>query len=52
MITLKLDPRMKKALDELAEQRLTPVSVLLRQLIDKHLQEHGVDWREEVLSEE
>ena len=47
MITLKLDPRMKRALDELAEHRLTPVSVLLRQLIDKHLQDQGINWREE-----
>ena len=47
MITLKIDPRMKKALDELADKQLTPVSVLLRQLIDRYLQDHGIEWREE-----
>ena len=47
MITLKIDPRMKKALDKLADKQLTPVSVLLRQLINRHLQEHGINWREE-----
>jgi hypothetical protein len=47
MISLKIDPRMKKALQEHAEKQLLPMTVLIRQLIDKHLAEHGIEWREE-----
>jgi predicted transcriptional regulator len=47
MITIKLDPRMKEALQKAAEKQLVSMTVLIRQLIDKHLQEQGIDWREE-----
>jgi len=45
--SIKLDPRMKKALAKLAEQQMIPITSVIKQAIDKHLQEHGIDWREE-----
>jgi len=47
MIALKMDPRMKKALQKVADKQLLTMSTLVRQLVDKHLKEHGVEWREE-----
>ena len=47
MISIKVDPRMKKALEKLAEKEFTSVSGLLKKGAEKVLQEHGVDWREE-----
>ena len=47
MINIKIDPRMKKAIEELAEQQLVNMSTVIRQAVDKHLREHDIDWREE-----
>jgi predicted transcriptional regulator len=47
VITLKIDPRMKKALKELADKQFISVSAAVKQAIEKHLKEHGVDWRKE-----
>ena len=47
MIALKMDPRMKKALQKVADKQLLTMSTLVRQLVDKHLTEHCVEWREE-----
>ncbi len=46
MIALKMDPRMKKALQVIADKQLVSMSTLIRQLVDKHLKEHNIDWRE------
>ena len=45
MITLKLDPKMKKGIEKLAEEQLVNMSTVIRQAVDKHLKEHGIDWR-------
>ena len=45
--SIKLDPKMKRALEELAKEKFTPVSSLIKQAIDKYLQDHGINWREE-----
>ncbi len=47
--SIKLDPRMKKALAKLAEEQMIPVTSVIKQAIDKHLKEHNIDWREEKL---
>ncbi len=49
MISLKVDARMKKALGKLAEKEFTSVSSLLKKGAEKVLQEHGIDWRKEVI---
>jgi len=46
MITIKLDPKMKKGIEKLAEKQLVNMSTVIRQAVDKHLNEHGIDWRE------
>jgi len=47
MISLKVDVRMKKALEKLAEKEFTSVSGLLKKGAEKLLQEHGIDWRKQ-----
>ena len=49
--SIKLDPRMKKALAKLAEQQMIPATSVIKQAIEKHLKDHGIDWREEEASE-
>jgi predicted transcriptional regulator len=47
LLTIKVDPRMKAALRKLAENQFISVSAVVKQAIHRHLQEHGVNWREE-----
>ena len=47
MINVKLDPRMHEALKKVADQELSNISVVVKQAIDKHLKDKGVEWRKE-----
>ena len=47
MISTKIDPKMKKALENLAQKEFSPVSTIVKKAIEKYLQEQGIDWREE-----
>jgi hypothetical protein len=38
---------MKAALEELAKEQFISASAIVKQAVDKHLQEHGIDWRKE-----
>jgi predicted transcriptional regulator len=46
-VAVKMDPRMKKALEKLAEKEFSSISGILKKAAEKILQEHGIDWREE-----
>ena len=45
MITIKIDPKMKKGIEKLADKHLVNMSTVIRQAVDKHLLEHDIDWR-------
>ena len=47
LLTLKIDPKMKVALKKLAEKQFISVSAAVKQAIEKHLRENGIEWREE-----
>ena len=47
MITLNIDPRMKKAIEKLADDQLVNMSTVIRQAVDKYLKEHRIDWRDD-----
>ena len=47
MLSIKIDPRMKKAIEEVAEKEFAPVTTIVKKALDKYLQENGVDWRGE-----
>jgi len=44
-LSFKIDPRMKDALDGLAEKENRSLSNYVITLLMKHLEERGVDWR-------
>jgi predicted transcriptional regulator len=47
VLSIKIDPRMKKGLEELAEKEFAPVTTIVKKALDKYLQEQGIDWRGE-----
>jgi len=47
MITLKIDSKMKRGIEKLADEQLVNMSTVIRQAVDKYLKEHGVDWRKD-----
>jgi predicted transcriptional regulator len=47
LLTVKVDPRMKKAIQKAAEKQFISMSAAIKQAIEKYLQDHGVNWREE-----
>ena len=47
LITLKVDPKMKAALKKLADTQFISISAVIKQAAEKHLLEHGIDWRKE-----
>ena len=51
IINVKLDPKMHDALKRIANQEFSTISTLVKQAIDKHLKDKGVDWREENVEE-
>ena len=47
MINIKVDPKMKSALQKAADKQFISMSAFIKQSIEKHLQEQGIDWRKE-----
>jgi predicted transcriptional regulator len=46
-LSFKVDPRVKGALEKLAQSENRSLSNYVITLLLKHLREHGIDWREE-----
>ena len=51
MLSIKIDPDMKEALEELAKKEFSPVSAIVKKAIDKYLQEQGINWRDKKKAE-
>ncbi|MFH1672179.1 MAG: hypothetical protein ABIF87_01945 [Pseudomonadota bacterium] len=47
LLSIKLDPRMKTALKKVSDKQFISVSAAVKQAIERYLQEHDVDWRNE-----
>ena len=47
MINIKIDPKMKSAIKRAADKQFISMSAAIKQSIEKYLQDHGIDWREE-----
>ena len=45
MISIKVDPRMKKSLEKLADQEFSSVSGILKKAAEQYLLEHDIDWK-------
>jgi len=46
-LSFKVDPRLKKALENLAVKENRSLSNYVITLLMKHLEEKGIDWRKE-----
>ena len=51
VMSIMLDPRMKQALQKIADKNFVSISAIVKQAVDKHLQEQGIDWRKEKTKE-
>jgi predicted HicB family RNase H-like nuclease len=47
LINIKIDPKMKSAIQKAADKQFISMSAFIKQAIEKHLQEQGIDWRQE-----
>jgi predicted transcriptional regulator len=48
LITLKIDPRMKQALEKVAKKEFSTVSGILKKAAQEYMEKnHGVDWEAE-----
>ena len=47
MINIKVDPKMRTAIKKLADKQFISMSAVIKQAIEKHLQEHDIDWRKQ-----
>ncbi len=47
VLSIKIDPKMKEALEKLAQKEFSPVSSIVKKAIDQYLKEQGIDWRKE-----
>jgi hypothetical protein len=47
MINIKVDPKMRTAIRKLADQQFISMSAVIKQAVEKHLKENGINWREE-----
>ena len=51
ILTLKVDSRMKAALKKMADKQFISVSAAVKQAIETHLIEQGIDWRKELVKD-
>jgi predicted HicB family RNase H-like nuclease len=47
MINIKIDPKMKAAIQKAAEMQFISMSAFIKQAVEKQLKEQGIDWRKE-----
>jgi predicted HicB family RNase H-like nuclease len=47
MINIKIDPKMKAAIQKAAERQFISMSAFIKQAVEKQLTEQGIDWRKE-----
>jgi predicted transcriptional regulator len=47
LLSIKVDPRMKIALKKLADKQFNSISGIVKQAVERLLEEQGVDWRKE-----
>ena len=47
MVNIKMDPRMKAAIQKAAEKQFISMSAAIKQAIEKYLDEQDINWRKE-----
>ena len=47
LITLKIDPRMKQALEKVAKKEFSTVSGIIKKAAQEYMEKQGVNWEDE-----
>jgi len=47
VLNIRIDPRLKKAMERIAQEQSITLSDAIRIAMVKYLKEQGIDWREE-----
>ena len=47
VVNIRMDEKLKGAMEQLAQKQHTSFSALTRQAMIRFLEEHNIDWREE-----
>ena len=51
VVNIRMDARLKRAIEKLAEQQGISFSAFVRQTVIEKLSQHDIDWREEELDD-
>ena len=52
MISLKIDPRMKQAIEKMARQEFSSLSGIIKKACQEYLQRNGINWEDEQINGE
>jgi len=47
MVNVKMDTRMRDALKKISEKQFSSVGAVIKQAVEKFLEDRGIDWRNE-----
>ena len=51
MINIRVDPRMKQALEKVAKKEFSTVSGIIKKSVQEYMeQKHGINWEKEKIS--
>lgn len=52
MINIRIDPRMKKAIEKLAENEFSTLSGIVKKAVQEYLEKNDIDWKKEDIEDE
>ena len=47
MINIRIDPRMKQALEKVAKKEFSTVSGIIKKSVQEYMEKQGIDWEKE-----
>ena len=47
MVNVKMDTRMRDALKKISEKQFSSLGAVVKQAVEKFLEDRGIDWRNE-----
>ena len=50
MINIRIDPRMKQAIEKVAKREFSSVSGIIKKAVQEYMEKHGIDWEKEKIS--
>jgi len=47
MINIRVDPRMKQAIEKVAKKEFSSVSGIIKKAVQEYMEKQGIDWEKE-----